>query len=171
MCCQDVYTPFGRLLLARHKTVISIDPCTKITPALLTSPTGSFMCRRKPNPQALGDKHSLGFHLMSTSDHDLLFQPGVYCSIRYPFETYLKSREISYVPNSHQIVWNFPRSTTLSCSVENSKRFDLKIQTKLLDERDFARFDFKMVLGRICYIAIAPGSIPPLEIFSSYFRF
>ena len=87
-----------------------------------------------------------------------VLKPRVLCNIGYPSETHgkLKSREISFAHNlfiNYPIVLNF-------CTVHGSitavlcAKFqnDWTIARDIIDERVFARFEFKMSFGRISYM-------------------
>ena len=85
--------------------------------------------------------------------------PDTMCNIRYPSEIHLKlkSREISFAHNS---CFSWPIDlrfctehgsiTTVLCA---KLQTDWTIEKDVMDERDFASFEFKMGFGRISYIA------------------
>ena len=76
------------------------------------------------------------------------------CNIRYPSEIHLKlkSREISFAHNSCFRLND--RFESVLCAKFQT---DWTIETDVMDERDFARFELKMSFGRISYIAQYPG--------------
>ena len=88
--------------------------------------------------------------------------PGSLWNIRYPSEIHLKlkSREISF---AHNPCFSWP--ITLKFCTEHGSitamlcakfQTDWTIETDVMDGQVFARFEFKMSLGRISYIAQYP---------------
>ena len=84
--------------------------------------------------------------------------PTRLCNIGYPSETHLKlkSAEILYVHNlliNHSIVLKFcpehGSDTAMLCAKFQN---DWTTETDFMDERDIARFEFKMSFRRISYI-------------------
>ena len=94
------------------------------------------------------------------STKELWNKPGALCNIGYPSETHLtpKSHKISCAHNAclhWPIVLKFYTEhdsiTAVFCVICQNV---WKIETDVMDERNFARFEFKMSFGRI-----SPGSI------------
>ena len=87
-----------------------------------------------------------------------VLKPRVLWNIGYPSETHvkLKSREISFAHNlfiDFPILLNFSAmhgsiTAVLSAKFQN----DWSIERAIIDERVFARFEFKMSFGRISYM-------------------
>ena len=90
----------------------------------------------------------------------------------FPFKTHLKSKS-SVISFAHthasvdQSFWNFAQSTTDSITTMLCAKFqnDWTIETNVMDERDFARFEFKTSFWRISHIAVhsTPGTLSSLS--------
>ena len=88
----------------------------------------------------------------------MLYSPNM----EYPSEKHLKlkSRKISFVHNSHiefPIILKFCTehgSTTAVLCAKFQNYWTIK--TDVMDERDFTRFEFKMLFGQISHIAHGP---------------
>ena len=84
------------------------------------------------------------------------------CNIGYPSEIHLKLKfhEISFAHNScfsSPIALKFCTEHDSVTAVLCAKfQTDWTIETDVMDERDFVRFEFKMSFGRISYIAQHP---------------
>ena len=106
--------------------------------------------------------------------HSHLPSPGALCNIRYPSEIHLKlkSREISFAHNSclsWLIALKFCTEYGCITAVLCAKfQIDWTIETDVMDERNFARFELKMSFGRISYIAQNPRPALLLNRHSSY---
>ena len=83
-----------------------------------------------------------------------LCKPGVLCNKGYPSETHLKleSREISFI---HNLVISYPIILKFYTELDNDsavlcEKFqkDWATETGVMDDRDLARFEFKMSFGR-----------------------
>ena len=73
------------------------------------------------------------------------------CNIGYPSETHLKLKSHS-TSFAHKL---FP-SCSIQCSVQNKKKQKnnkCRTKTDIIDEHDFARFEFKISFGQISYTA------------------
>ena len=87
------------------------------------------------------------------------------CDIEHPSETHIKlrSREISFAHNSLrncQIVLKYCTEHGSITAVLCAKfQNDLTNEMDVLDERDFARFEFEMSFGRISHVATALRSL------------
>ena len=102
--------------------------------------------------------------LPSTCRYPLFSNTGLVCNIEYPSKTDLKvkSREISFV-----ISTRFDNPIAVKCCSEHDNitamlclafQNDFTTEARIIGERDFARWEFKMSFGRISYITQQPGS-------------
>ena len=92
------------------------------------------------------------------------FPSGVLCNVEYPPQTHLqlKSRKISF---THNLLIKYPivlkycaEHGNMSAVICAKLQIDWATETDAIEERDIAKFEFKMSFGRISYIAQHPGT-------------
>ena len=99
----------------------------------------------------------LGFALMWN-----VCEPGVLCNLGYPSATHLKlkSRAISFVNTffiSHPIILQvFKEHGCITAVLCTKFQNDWTTETGVMEERNFAGFEFEMSLGWISYICTTP---------------